>query len=101
MAKRLSVRDFLSKHEFKIAGLTYKIAWCKVIDDKSTLGYCCDESKVIYLKEGEDEDETFKTMIHELVHAIDHVYSLKLRHAQVRKLELALADFMLQNDLVK
>ena len=101
MAKQLTILDFLDKSSFRIAGLDYRIAWCKVIDDKTTLGYCDDNAKVIYLKEGEEELETFKTMLHELVHAIDHVYSLKLRHSQVRKLELALAEFMIQNGLVK
>lgn len=97
----MRLKDFLNRPEFKIAGLFYKIAWCKIIDSKETLGYCEDESQIIYMKDGQDMDETFKTMIHELVHAMDHTYGMKLKHSQVRKLELALADFLTNNGLVK
>jgi len=91
----------MSRPQFKIAGLFYKIAWCKVIDEARTLGYCEDSAQIIYMKDGQEIDETFKTMIHELVHAMDHVYGMKLRHTQVRKLELALAEFLIQNDIIK
>jgi Zn-dependent peptidase ImmA (M78 family) len=97
----MKLKDFLNKPEWKIAGLFYKVAWCKIIDEASTVGYCDDTAKVIYMKDQQELDETYGTLVHELVHAMDHTYSIKLRHSQVRKLELALAEFMRQNGLVK
>jgi Zn-dependent peptidase ImmA (M78 family) len=96
----MRLREFLNRKHWKIAGLFYKVAWCKIIDDASTLGYCDDEAQVIYMKDKQDEVETFKTLVHELVHSMDHVYKIKLSHTQVRKLELALTDLLRQNDLV-
>jgi hypothetical protein len=97
----MKLKAFLNRPQFKFAGLWYSLAWVKVIDDPRTVGYCEDSSKIIYLKDGEPIDETFKTMLHEMIHAMDHVYSIKLSHTQVRKLELAFAEFLIQNDIIK
>jgi hypothetical protein len=38
-----------------------------------------------------------KTCIHELLHALNHEYGLRLRHRQIYALEGALTDFILRN----
>jgi hypothetical protein len=96
----MRIKAFLNRAQWKIAGLFYSVAYCKIIDEAATLGYCDSESKVLFIKDGQLVDETFKTVIHELLHAIDDTYKIKLSHTQVRKLELAIAEFLIQNKIV-
>lgn len=97
----MKLNAFLHRVHWKIAGVFYSVAWCSRIQDKDDLGYCDDVARILYMKDGEPIEETFKTLIHEQVHAMDHVYNIKLSHTQVRKLELALSDFLRQNQIVK
>jgi Zn-dependent peptidase ImmA (M78 family) len=97
----LSARRFVLRNEFEIGETTYKTAWCERIEGKDTLGYCDDEAKVIYIKDNQTLDESFNTVIHELVHAINHEYKIKLKHGQVYKLERALAELLVKNGLIK
>lgn len=96
----MRIKAFLDRVHWKIAGLYYSVAWVKTIDEPATLGYCEKESRIIYIKDGQLVDETFKTVIHELIHAFDDTYKIKLSHTQVRKLELAIAEFLIQNKIV-
>jgi Zn-dependent peptidase ImmA (M78 family) len=97
----LSARRFVFRNEFEIGEHTYKAAWCERIEGKDTLGYCDDEAKVIYVKDNQNLDECFSTILHELVHAMNHEYGMKLKHTQVYKLERALADLLVKNGLIK
>jgi hypothetical protein len=56
----MKLKAFLNKPEWKIAGLFYKVAYCKIIDEAATLGYCDSDAQVIYMKDGQEIDETFK-----------------------------------------
>jgi hypothetical protein len=51
----------------------------------------------ILVKEGMSEDDTLKTVLHELVHAIEYEYEIKISHSGVYKFEEALFDFICAN----
>jgi uncharacterized protein with PIN domain len=96
----MRIKAFLDRVHWKIAGVFYTVAWCSRIQDKDDLGYCDTEARILFMKDGELIEETFKTLIHELLHAMDDTYKIKLSHTQVRKLELAIAEFLIQNKIV-
>lgn len=56
--------------------------------DKKTLGECRPTERQIVLKK--DDPKKVYTLIHELIHALDIDFDLKLSHAQVYGLEKAL-----------
>lgn len=99
MATRL--RAYILKPQHTIGAEEYKTAWCESIDGKDTLGYCDDVARVIYVKTGLKPEESFRVILHEVLHGIDDVYDVKLSHKQIYKLETALADYLLKNDLIK
>lgn len=51
----------------------------------------------ILIKAGMSHDETLKTLLHELVHAIEYEYEIKISHSGVYKFEEALFDFICAN----
>ncbi len=51
----------------------------------------------ILIKAGMSEDDTLKTLLHELVHAIEYEYEIKISHSGVYKFEEALFDFICAN----
>jgi hypothetical protein len=97
----MRIKDFLNRTHWKFAGLFYSVAWVKTIDEPSTVGFCDTEARILYMKDGEEITETVKTLLHEQLHAMDDTYKIKLSHTQVRKLELALYDFLINNGLIK
>ncbi len=102
---RLSARDkridkVLKRPAWKIGEREYRIAWCERIEGKDTLGYCDDEAGVIYLKTGQTFEESFKTLIHELIHAFEKQYRIPLSHRSVYKLELAIFELLNQNEMI-
>lgn len=51
----------------------------------------------ILIKAGMSQDDTLKTLLHELVHAIEYEYEIKISHSGVYKFEEALFDFICAN----
>lgn len=90
----------LDRHNWKIADKEYRVAWCESIEGKDTVGYCDDEAKIIYLKTGEPIEETFKAIIHEIIHSFQCDYKIKLTHKDVYKLERAIFETLAQNEII-
>jgi hypothetical protein len=83
--------------ELLIAGESWRLAFVDQIEGKDTLGMCDPNNKVIFIKRGLSRKETLKTAIHEVFHALDEEFDLKLSHPQVYKLEEALYDLLVNN----
>lgn len=74
----------------------YSLEFVPVLD---ALGQCDDEAKTIEIRSDLSERETFKTIIHELLHAIDCEFGLKLTHKQVYGLERGIHNVLCVNRL--
>jgi len=74
--------------------ISYKVKFVKEVDpeyDKKnqdrTLGLCSNDDKTIYLKEGMSQKQTRETFYHELCHAIEFCYGIKIPHQLIYELE--------------
>jgi len=69
--------------------------------DPSTLGLCDPSDRIIYIRLKQSAVETFKTYIHEVIHAIEAENDFDLPHTQkndmVDKLEQGIAEVLLNN----
>jgi hypothetical protein len=87
----------------KIGGIKYKIEYSKdLARDRGCLGECCCNSNVIRL----DSDLSFhmerKTLLHEIIEAINFEYELKLEHTKISIIETALYQVIIDNaELIK
>lgn len=73
------------------ARVFYEIVWQeKIADDDHCLGLCDLDKKIIYLRIGMSEAETFKTLLHETLHAISAEHDFELPHKTVYALEDAI-----------
>jgi hypothetical protein len=79
-----------------IRGETYKILFVKNLD---CLGETNWEDKTIKIRAGMSKNETFRTFIHESLHAIEFDWPVNLKHKTVYKLEKAIFQFLLDNFL--
>lgn len=66
-------------------------------EDKNTFGLCDDDSKIIWLRKNQSRRGMFRTLIHELLHAVECEYSIKLKHKKINVLELALEALITDN----
>ena len=60
-------------------------------------GECDSSEHLIKVRLGQSPEETFKTTLHEVIHALSDEYDLELNEKKVRQLEKALGDFLLMN----
>lgn len=87
----------------KIGGIKYKIEYSKDLTrDRGNLGECCCNTSVIRL----DSDLGFhmekKTLLHEIIEAINFEYEMKLEHTKISILETALYQIIIDNkELIK
>lgn len=88
----------------KVGDRTYRIRFVKSIrrckrevGKGATVGLH-DPSRIeILIKQGMSHDDTLKTLLHELVHAIEYEYEIKISHRGVYKFEEAIFDFLVAN----
>ena len=66
-------------------------------EDRTVEGMCDDGAKIIWIRKDQSPRGLMRTFIHELAHALDGEYSIRLRHAQVYRLEEALEAFLTDN----
>jgi len=88
----------------KIGDRTYRIRFVKSIRGcKKPVGSGAivglyDPSRIeILVKQGMSRDDTLKTLFHEIVHAMEYEYDIKIAHSGVYKFEEALFDFIAAN----
>lgn len=76
----------------------YSVRFVKVIrKEKTCLGICDPERREIMIKIGQTKEETFKTFLHELLHAIEFEYELKIKHKLVHALEDPIFKLLVEN----
>ena len=78
--------------------VVYEVVWLDGFKDSEVLGECRFDSKQIALKTGISERETYKTFIHEVLHAVEFERGVKLPHKAVYQLEDALFYILFHND---
>jgi hypothetical protein len=80
--------------ELNVKGETYAVVFRRKLD---CLGKCDPEKRTIYIKTGLGPKETFRTFVHEVLHALEFEYELKIKHSLVYELEAAITDTLLLN----
>lgn len=90
--------------KLRIGDRTYKIRFvnrirgCNLpVGKGATVGIFDPHRIEILIKKGMSEDDTLKTLLHELVHAIEYEYEIKISHRGVYRFEEALFDFICAN----
>ena len=84
--------------QFIIDSEVYKIQFVDtILRDKGCMGVCDSETRIIKIKNGQSASETLATLIHELLHAMELEYDIKISHKNVYLLEKALLNLLLQN----
>lgn len=78
--------------------VVYEVVWVDQFKDPEVLGECRFDSKQIALKIGVSERETYKTLIHEVLHAVEFERGVKLQHKAIYQLEDALFYILFHND---
>ena len=88
----------------KIGDKHYRIKFVKSIrgcrlpvGKGATVGLCDPNRYEILIKSGMSQDETVKTLIHELGHAFEAEYDINISHKAVYQLEEAMFDFLVAN----
>lgn len=75
----------------------YAIRFVKSLENSDEVGECCPQDRVIRIKRKIGRQDTFKTFIHEVIHAFEFEYELKISHALVYQLEEAIYSFLIEN----
>ena len=90
--------------KLKIGDRTYRIRFVKSIrkcnkpiGKGATVGLHDPNRLEILIKIGMSKDDTLKTLLHEVTHAIECEYDIKITHADVYKFEEAFFDFICAN----
>lgn len=82
----------------EIGDNTYRIMFVKDFPDKRQIGECDPETKIIKIKKGLTKEETAKTLIHEVCHAIfDFEYDIPVNHRFITRLEQPFYQFLVDN----
>lgn len=90
---RLNVRKILPK-QIKVKKRIYTISFRKM----KIFGYCSDDGKIV-LRAGLNGKLLISTLIHEVLHAIEFEYQIKLKHEDVYTLETGLTALLASNFL--
>lgn len=80
--------------------MQYEVVYQRVIDDHNDVGYCDDKKKILYIKLGLEKLEELDTFIHEIFHAVEKEYKIKINHTKLDKLATALAEAIVANKLI-
>lgn len=85
--------------EIYIEDATYKVKFVKTIPhhSKKAVGLCDGQKQIIYIRAGQSPRGTFRTLVHECLHAIDFEYGVRLKHKHIYILELALEALLADN----
>ena len=87
--KKFPTRLKIGEHEYRI------VLMDELEEDKAGMCYFGNE-KVILVSARQSKEEIIATLVHELLHACEAEYRVKLGHPKIRKLEYALAQILSQ-----
>ena len=73
----------------------------KLQDGRGILDGLCDPSETtIYLRMGHDRAERFKTLVHEILHAIEYEWKLELPHQIIYGMEEPIYRILVDNGII-
>ncbi len=72
------------------ADVSYDIFFVDKIDEHESLGFCDSDKKQILILLGMSDRETLKTIVHEVLHAIEFENDIPLPHSVVYALDEAI-----------
>lgn len=75
----------------------YRLRFVRTFSDATTVGECDPSEKEIRIKLGQGRKETFRTLLHELLHLVEFEHPIEMKHATIYKLEEALFTLLTQN----
>jgi hypothetical protein len=88
----------------KIKGKKIEILWSDDLDPQGsnnlTYGEWRPNENQIILRKSDDEIEVFKTLLHEITHAVSDIYKLNLTHASINKYETVIYRIIVALGLV-
>jgi Zn-dependent peptidase ImmA (M78 family) len=87
------IRDY--KREWFIGGQIYDVKFKRKLD-RNRRGECCADGEIL-IALGQNRDEVLRTLVHELFHAIEFAYEIKIPHALIYKLEGPVAELIKDN----
>lgn len=82
---------------FEIGRETWEIRWVNKFKDRQQVGESDPEKRIIRIRKGMTTKETWATLIHELLHAFEAEYDIKLKHKQIYELDRAVSEFIVDN----
>ncbi len=83
-----------------IGDVTYRIRFVRSFKDETTLGECDPSEHEIRIKQGMGREETLKTLLHELLHAIfEFEGGVTIPHKLIERMEGPLYNFLRDNYL--
>ncbi len=85
--------------EVHVGHETYKIRFVKRIPKQplSVVGLADSEAKTIWIKANQSKQQLFRTYVHEICHALEFEYEIKIEHKEIYKFEEAIVQFLLSN----
>ena len=86
----------------KIRDTEYEIKFVKTVPGggrnyRKVAGLCDPGEQIIYIRENLGVYETFSTIIHEVLHAIESEWDIKMEHKLVYQLEHCLTEILVTN----
>lgn len=81
-------------------GEEYKIKFVKKFADENTVGECDYSEREIRIKKGQSPKETYKTFIHECLHAMEEEFKIPMKHEVIYKMEEAFFRFLIDNSVI-
>ena len=86
------------KEFIKIGGLNYRVSQVEnLARDNGALGRCCGNSRTIEIDSNLDEQVKEKTLIHEIIEAINFENQLNLEHWKISVLESSIYQILKDN----
>lgn len=82
----------------KVRGKNYKIQYVSTIDH---CGDCTNRPRIIRINKRMGAKMQWKTLIHEVQHAITYEYNVKIKHSLIYKLEKPLLRLLIENGLLR
>lgn len=82
--------------QFKLNGNTWRIRFVRVIEppreDRETLGLCDPNIKTIFIRQRQTVKDRKNVIFHELIHAAEFEFNIKISHPDVYKLADAFTE---------
>lgn len=75
----------------------WEIRWVAKFKDRHQVGESDPEKRIIKIRKGMTTKETWATLIHEVLHAVDAEYDIKLKHKKIYALDRAFSEFIVDN----